>query len=205
MSEMVDQLFKEYVAGGGADPLPFLERAPEGDRAELAALIEGFLARAPRREWDAAAYEASGAPAVVDSLSRSLRGQAGLWPSLLPRLRNRARVKRADLVAELADRLGAADKREKVAAYYHEMEQGSLPAEGVSDTVLEALGQILGQTRDALRRAGSALKPPEVGEVGAAEAFARTGAPAEGPATLAAALLRSDDDFDEVDRLFRGG
>ena len=205
MSEMVDQLFKEYVAGGGADPLPFLERAPEGDRAELAALIEGFLARAPRREWDAAAYEASGAPAVVDSLSRSLRGQAGLWPSLLPRLRNRARVKRADLVAALADRLGAADKREKVAGYYHEMEQGSLPAEGVSDTVLEALGQILGQTRAALRRAGAALEPPGVGEVDAAETFARTGAPTEGPATLAAALLRSDDDFDEVDRLFRGG
>ena len=55
---------------------------------------------------------------------------------------SRARIKRADIVAELAARLWGR-KQEKVASYYHEMEQGRLPASGVSDTVLEALGKIV--------------------------------------------------------------
>jgi hypothetical protein len=211
MTDAVDQVFKEYIAAhresGAADPLPFLERIPEPERPELIALIEGFLARAPRREWDAAAYEASAAPALVDSLSRSLRGQAGLWPSLLPRLRDQARIKRADLVAELASRLGANDKREKVAGYYHQMEQGSLPADGVSDTVLDALGTIVGQSRDALRRAGAAFEAPDTGEMGSAQAFARVGAPADEipPPASPGTGSPAQEDFDEVDRLFRSG
>lgn len=211
MSEAVDQLFREYIAAhresGGADPVSFLVRVPAEDRPELTALIEGFLARAPRREWDAAAYEISAAPALVEPLSRSLRGQAGLWPSLLPRLRDQARVKRADLVAELASRLGAVDKREKVAGYYHQMEQGSLPAEGVSDTVLDALGTILGHSRDALRRAGTAFEAPGAGEAGAAQAFARVGAPASQPAPSASPGTEPapDEELDEIDRLFRRG
>jgi hypothetical protein len=211
MSDAVDQVFKEYIAAhresGAADPLPFLERIPTADRAELGALIEGFLERVPRRDWDAAAYEASAAPALVDSLSRSLRGQAGLWPSLLPRLRDRARIKRADLVAELASRLGATEKREKVAGYYHQMEQGSLPAEGVSDTVLDALGAIVGQSREALRTASEAFEAPDAGEMGAAQAFARVGAPADeiAPPASPGTASPAPEDFDEVDRLFRSG
>ncbi len=134
MSDRVDQIFEQFKAahraGEEVDPVQLLDRLQGTDRAELTALMDAYLTRAPRREWNAAAYEQSPAPALVDSLSRSLRGQAGLWPSLLPRLRDRARIKRADLVAELADRLGAGGQREKVAGYYHEMEQGTLPADG---------------------------------------------------------------------------
>src|SRR3712207_5309312 len=131
----VETLLKEFIAeheaGGDADPRAYLERIPQGERNELAALIDGYLMRAPRRKWDREAYERSNAPPVVEALSRSLAGSAGLWPSLLPRLRDRARVKRNELVAELADRLGAQGSRQKVERYYHEMEQGLLPAEGV--------------------------------------------------------------------------
>ena len=127
----VEQLLREYIAehrgGGKADPLEYVQRLEGADRKELAALIDGYLERAPRQEWDRQAYESSRAPQVVDALARSLEGQAGLWPSLLPRLRARARMKRDDLVAELAARLGATEQREKVGAYYHQMEQGTLP------------------------------------------------------------------------------
>lgn len=180
MSDRVDQIFEQFKAahraGEEVDPVQLLDRLEGTDRAELTALMDAYLTRAPRREWDQASYEQSPAPALVDSLSRSLRGQAGLWPSLLPRLRNGARMKRADLVAELADRLGAGGQREKVAGYYHEMEQGTLPAAGVTDTVLDALGAIVGESRDALRRAGEALGPgPEGGAAG--PLFARQASP----------------------------
>ena len=57
-------------------------------------------------------------------------------------------------MAQLAARLGAEGQSEKVGAYYHQMEQGLLPASGVSDSVLEALGRIVGDRAEALRKAG---------------------------------------------------
>ncbi len=80
-----------------------------------------------------------------------------MWPALLPRLRNRAGLKRSQLVERLASALGTGDKTDKVAVYYHQMEQGTLPARGVSDRVLEALGQLVGETAQALRSAGRAV------------------------------------------------
>ena len=53
---------------------------------------------------------------MAEAVQRSLAGSAGLWPAMLPRLRAQARMKRADLVRELAARLGAESKQDKVAA-----------------------------------------------------------------------------------------
>ena len=203
----VERLLAEYKEAhrrdDEADPQPFLGRVSGIEREQLAALIDAHLERAPRREFDAAALRDSPAAAVTDSVARTLSGAAGLWPVLLPRLRNQARIKRADLVAELAARLGAQSQREKVAAYYHEMEQGRLPAAGVSDTVLEALGKIVGYGRDGLRRAGelpaAGGPPPSPGAV-----FARTTRRGE-VADEAAITSASREEWDEVDRLFRGG
>ena len=48
----LDRLFGEYVAehqaGGEADPRDYLSRVSAAERAELAALIDAYLARAPR-------------------------------------------------------------------------------------------------------------------------------------------------------------
>ena len=79
----------------------------------------------------------------------------------------------ARFVDRLAAALGVENKREKVAGYYHEMEQGLLPAAGVSDRVLEALGRIIGETAHALRDAGRALTPSGEGPPTTAAAFAR--------------------------------
>jgi hypothetical protein len=207
----VERLFEEYkaahAAGGEPDPHGFLARVSGVDRAQLAALIDAYLMRAPRRSIEPDQSLDAAPRAVAEALERSLAGSSGLWPALLPRLRNRARIRRADLVAELAARLGAQSKQEKVASYYHRMEQGRLPASGVSDTVLEALGRIVGYGAEGLRKAG---EMPAAGPAAPAPGpvFTRPThlgrppqpgdhAPREGAA--------ADDDWDEVDRLFRGG
>jgi hypothetical protein len=190
--------YKDAYRAGEGDPRPFLERAAPGDRALLAALIDVFLEQAPRREYS---EDPPAAGAVTDEVHRTLAGTSGLWPALLPRLRARARLRRAEVVSLLAARLGAQGQQEKVGLYYHQMEHGLLPESGVSDTVLEALGRIVGYTAEALRKAGQlpAPGPPRTDE-GAAFARATYGEPAE-----PSRGERRPEEWDEVDRLFRGG
>ena len=138
---------------------------------------------------------------------RLLTGEAGLWPSLLPWLRDRAKVRRGELVKRLAEALGVGDREPKVAAYYHQMEQGQLPSAGVSNRVLEALGRIVGASTEALRRAGEPLgEGPEAG--GREAVFARTARVEqayEADQAPAAAAPAREAEWDEVDELFRGG
>jgi hypothetical protein len=205
----VDRLLADYIAehraGGEADPGEYLSRASAAQRTELAALIDTYLAHAPRQPFNQAIFRGSSAERTVDELERAIAGQAGLWPAVLPGLRGRAGLKRSELVERLASALGVSGRKDKVADYYHQMEQGRLPARGVSDRVLEALGQLVGETTQALRQAGRALTPPGRGPATApAAAFARRaygepGAPESEPAVVPEA------EWDEVDELFRGG
>ena len=205
----VDRLLADYIAehrsGGEADPSEYLSRASPAQRAELAALIDAYLARAPRQPFDQTAFRGSTAERTVDELERAIAGQAGLWPAVLPRLRDRAGLKRSTLVERLAAVLGVGDRQDKVAGYYHEMEQGLLPARGVSDRVLDALAAILGETAQSLRDAGQALVPSGEGPAAApAAAFARRASAAPSPAPPGAAELTTAAEWDEVDELFRG-
>lgn len=203
-----ERLFDDYVdehrAGGAADPRAYLARAPEDERAELATLIDAYLARAPRRPFDSEAFRGSAAERTVGDLERALGGRSGLWPAMLPELRHRAGLKRSELVSRLAATLGVTDREAKVGEYYHQMEQGLLPASGVSERVLGALGEIVGESVASLRAAGEALTP-FAGEGPGVRAFARR---AEGDPVAeaqATALPAAASGPDEVDRLFRGG
>jgi hypothetical protein len=205
----VDRLLSEYKeahrSDAGADPRPYLARVSGLERELLAGLIEAYLEQAPRRPYSAEALGESRAAPVAEEVQRSLAGAGGMWPALLPRLRARARLRRAELVAQLAARLGAQAQQDKVALYYHQMEQGLLPEAGVSDTVLEALGKIVDSTAAGLRKAGQmpAPGPPRTDE-GAVFARATYGEP---PADAEAPVAREPraGEWDEVDRLFRGG
>jgi hypothetical protein len=207
----VDQILADFIAEdratGSADAQTFLARASPDQRLELSALIDGYLTRLPRRQFNPERFRASAAERTTDELERSLGGQAGTWPALLPRLRDRAGLKRTDLVAKLAAALGVADRSDKVATYYHQMEQGTLPGAGVSDRVLAALGGIVGEAAEVLRAAGQAVVPPSGGERPAEPAYARTASVAGEPALAEArepeSLAASEED--EVDQLFRGG
>ena len=207
----VESLFREFIAADRAggqvpDPTAFLTRVTGVDRGELAVLIDGYLERAPRRSFDAEVFAASPARRVAADLLTSLAGDAGTWPVLLPRLRHRAQLSRSQLVSRLAEALGAGASEDKVRDYYHAMEHGTLPAAGVTDRVLEALGSIIGETVEALRGAGEALSPSR-GAPGTDMAFARVAVPddeivaaMEPPLPPAAAAAPHD----EVDELFTG-
>jgi hypothetical protein len=208
VERMLNEFREAHRSGAEADPRPYLAQVSGVDRELLAALIDAYLANAPRRRFSGTAFGESRAAPVAEGVQRSLAGAGGMWPALLPRLRARARLRRAELVAQLAARLGAQAQQDKVGLYYHQMEQGLLPEAGVSDTVLEALGRIVDSTASALRKAGRmpAPGPPRTDE-GAVFARATFGDPA-GPSADAAehpARERHAEDWDEVDRLFRGG
>jgi hypothetical protein len=206
----VDRLLADYIAehraGGDADPHEHLSRASPAQRTELAALIDTYLAHAPRQPFNQAMFRGSSAERTVDELERAIAGEAGLWPALLPRLRDRAGLKRSELVERLAAMLGVSRRKDKVAGYYHKMEQGRLPAQGVSDRVLEALGQLVGETAQALRESGGALTASGQGPgPSPTRAFARRAYGEPGPAESAAAAAPPQAEWDEVDELFRGG
>ncbi len=197
----VDRVFSEYVRehrdAGRADVAPYLDRVEASRRRELAALIDAYIARQPRRALEPDALAGSTAEEIVESLHSSLHGSAGMWPIVLPKLRHQAQLPDRELAPRLANELGVAGKEQKVARYYREMEAGLLPAAGVSDNVLQALARIVGTSPEVLRRAGSPLAAPEPAAPFAAAAPARvtaTGAPSAAP-----------DPWDEVDDLFRGG
>jgi len=201
---LLGQYIEEHRSGGTADPVEYLARVPPQRRRELAALIDGYLSRAPRTPLSQQTAPDPRSEATVEALSRSIGGASGMWPALLPRLRDRVGLKRRELVEQLAGALGVSDRQEKVERYYHEMEQGALPAAGVSDRVLEAISKLLGTTAAELRDAGTALGSGLAAST-QAPAFTRMvtvndvpALPADGPAA------EGEDQWDEVDELFRG-
>jgi hypothetical protein len=210
MAEL-DRLFTEFVerhlAGEDPEPWSYIDQLSGAEREELEELIDAYFVGAPPRSWNAEAYRGSSAERIADALDRSFRGQAGLWPAVLPRLRDRAQLTRGALVQRLADKLGVGDRREKVAGYYHEMEQGLLPSAGVSGRVLDALAGIVGASAEFLRRAGEPLSKEPSGEAKGA-VFARTATQAS-EYEASKALEAHDEDraveWDAVDELFRGG
>lgn len=200
-------------AGSSPDPNEWLARVEAGERQEMAAMIDSYLMTAPRRSWDAQAFESSPAREVVDRVFAAREGVSGSWPELLPQLRNRARVKRSDLVRRLAEALGVGSGQpqiEKVAGYYNEMEHGLLPAAGVSSRVLEALAGLVGSSAEELRAAG---RRGSGAAGGPATTFTRTATPnldhvLEVPFEVAdagAQSMPSSQGPDEIDELFTAG
>jgi hypothetical protein len=152
---------------------------------------------------------------VTDQVATEWKGwelapEVESWQELLPTLRNKASLKRREVVERLAEALGVGTQAERVAVYYHEMETGALPAEGVSNRVLDALGGLLGETRERLRAAGAAAGT--IGESDVRVSFARKAMSDEAfeiadmsvPAGEVAPA-QPDSEADRVDELFTGG
>lgn len=203
----VDQLLAEFAdefrTTGEADPRKYLRQVEGPERRELVALIDGYLEHAPRRSWDSEAFRGSLAERVTEQLAGSLQPEAEPLTELLVELRNQRKLRRDELTERLADSLGVSGRERKVARYYHQLERGILPAEGVSGRVFEALGSILGASAERLRAAGTVVGGA-ASDAPASPAFARQaspGIPTE-PASPSAAD-RVEEEWDEVDRLFR--
>ncbi|MBA2241082.1 MAG: hypothetical protein H0W09_07565 [Solirubrobacterales bacterium] len=243
--DAVERLISEFTAahraGGEVDPRHYLNQVEGIERAELEALIDAYLDRAPGRRWDPEGFAGSRSEALIERfeqlLGKASREPAGegeqlpTWSTLLPRLRNRAQLRRDALVSALAKALDLpAAKEEKVGLYYHRMEQGLLSPAGVSDRVIDALAAILSESAELLRRAGGAAAPPAspgatfartaepdpryAASVEDADATADPSAPGQAsPGEEAKAAEEAigyepapdERDWDEVDELFRGG
>jgi hypothetical protein len=213
LQRLLEEFGAEFEAGRSPDPNEWIQRVEGDERQELASLIDRYLMTAPRRTWDPVAYEQSFAKAAVDQVYESIEGVSGSWPELLPQLRNRARIKRADLVAQLGVALGLADgdpRQAKVADYYNQMEHGRLPAEGVSGRVIDALAGIVGVGADVLRSAGGGAMAAGGGQ---SAAFARQASP--DPQYVSEDVIErmpaapqspwTSPERDEIDELFTGG
>jgi hypothetical protein len=206
--ELRDEFAAAFEAGNAPNPQDFVERASGSGRQETAALIDQYLMTAPRRAWDPLAYEQSMAKRAVDQVFESREGVSGTWPELLPSLRMRAQIMRKDLVDRLARALGFGEKPqvEKVGRYYHGMEHGLLPAEGVSDRVIDALAGILSADPERIRQAGSRgqASPGEAGAVFARKAYIDEAyEPVDALASMP--VESAPTQRDEIDRLFTGG
>jgi hypothetical protein len=202
----VDELFDRYRAafrnGDDPDPRPFLAQVSGTDRRELEALIEAFLTRAPAPAFDLARAQAD---PITRRVVESLMADQETWRTLLPAARDAAAITRDQLVDQLAAALGVESRRDKVQRRYHEMEQGLLAPQGVSDRVLEALSRIVGVSVERLQAAGRRLAPPPA--AGAAPAVFARAAPMPAPAAAPKATRRAarePGERDEVDELFLG-
>lgn len=200
VDEAFDRFRADFRAGAAADARHYLEGLPVAQRRELAALMDAFVTAAPGDPFEPEAFAAYTASPERAQLRAALDARlAESWPTLLPQARDAAELSRATLVSLLADALGVGAHRDRVATYYHRMETGRLPARGVSDRVLDALGAILGLPAERLRAAGAAPRPAQAG---GGAVFARAPKVAlEAPAPAAAAAAPPPD-LDEVDRLF---
>jgi hypothetical protein len=166
--DRVDRLLEQYAESaraGEADPTPFLDQVEGQERDRLERRIELFYVASPAEEfetpraWDPAEFRGSLAERIVEELVEETRCPAGEWPDLLPELMAERELEREVVVERLAAGIGAEapGQVEKVGEYFHDMTWGTLDARGVTDTVLDRLAEILGTSRDALRRAGEAI------------------------------------------------
>jgi hypothetical protein len=204
----VDRLLRDYIerfeSEGSVDPSDLMEKLGADERAKLSTLIEGYLEHAARaQQWDPEAFEGSVADRAVQRAAEAWAAEAGELPVELVRLRNERKITREDLVTRLADALGVSGARGKVASYYHRLERGLLPTEGVSAKVWDALANLLGTSSDSLRDAAASAPSAEQAT---GVAYARLSRADKGQASPAAASPgRVPDEPDEVDRLFTGG
>ena len=214
--DIVTRAFDEYVAsfrGGHGDPAPFLDRFEGRQRKSLALMIEAFVETGPRSNPDPAdpRFEK-----IFDRVLAQVDAPSGGLAEFLAKARQKARKTQAAVVSALARSLGATPREEdKIDRYYHQLEWGSLPASGLSDSLYEMLGKILEVEPRSLKDA--AASPGSRYGAASGPVFARSfeqielkddGSVAPGSAGsefAEQAAEESSDRPDRIDELFTGG
>jgi transcriptional regulator with XRE-family HTH domain len=210
-----EQVLSDFVDAWNAGRRPrmrdYLARVPDGaQRDDLAEQISSWLDVAPTPDYDAATRAEIRAEPAVQQIFEAVGEDAGLWPQLVPRLRER----RGWSIAQLAERLVARfdlprGDEGRTAAYIAQLERGQLEPSRLSRRLVNALGELLGASPGtlvdvsglhAMLRApamGSALmradEQPEAEFLQDIELLSR------------AAMRPAPAPLDEVDRLFFGG
>jgi hypothetical protein len=182
----VDTLFDEYAArwarGERPDAADYLDRAGK-ERAELAVLIDRYLAVAPASEPDEATirfvelFQEDEPPLLAVRVARGLR--------------------REDVVAWILKSFGLpAEKEGKVSRYWHELEVGGRSPGDVAPELWRRVVEFLGREAEAARSYVAIEKPAQP----AFERREQTDFALAPPAAAPPAEAVSEPD--EVDRLF---
>jgi transcriptional regulator with XRE-family HTH domain len=192
---VLSEFIRAWEAGRLPDAEDYLERVAPEQRDELAAEMTTYLMLAPEPEYGGAAWEQLRADPAAARIAARPFGEPEAWPSLLPRLRERAGV----TWRQAAERLGVS-KPERAEDFLERMERGELDPNRVSPTLLARLGRVLGVSAGTLAWRGTAGS--------AAPALYRQGSEAPSPdhlAVLADLAMTPAAEWDDVDELFLGG
>jgi transcriptional regulator with XRE-family HTH domain len=203
---MIDKLYSDFIDAWNAGERPrvadYLDRADPAERDDLAERLEDWLLMAPTPDYTPQALaEIRAEPAFAAAMAEI--DAEGPWPEALPRLRERAGLKLRDLAARITSTFGLSGQEDRAAAYLERMERGELDATGVSRRLLDALGDALGVTGEALGGMRPAAAPGSALFRAEAEPAASVEEDLEVLARAAMAPARQP--MDELDRLFLGG
>src|SRR3954452_77227 len=120
----LDIIMNEFAEAWNSGQRPrvddYVAQAPEAERDELAGLIGAFLQLAPTPPYTKEQLDELRADPMGEQIGDLVDSRSGLCPTLLPRLRNRARLTRDQVVAALAGSLGVQGREQKVKEYYHQ-------------------------------------------------------------------------------------
>jgi transcriptional regulator with XRE-family HTH domain len=210
-----EQVLSDFIDAWNAGRRPrlrdFLTRVPDGpQREELADQISSWLDVAPTPDYDAATRAQITAEPAVQAILDGMGDDAGLWPRLIPRLRERRGWTVAQLAERLVGRFGLArTDQDRTVAYVTQLEQGALEPSRLSRRLVEALGELLGASPATLAEAGGLTAMRQRPAMGAALMRAEERPEAqflEDIELLSQAAMRpAPPPMDEVDRLFLGG
>jgi transcriptional regulator with XRE-family HTH domain len=202
----VAHILGEFIAAWNAGQRPrmaaYLERVPPAERDDLADQIETFLMVAPEPEYSVEDWAEMTADPMVARVAEAAfaPAEAEPWPSLLPRLRERAGVS----WGQVAERLGFRD-RERATDLLEQMERGELDPRRPTWSLLDRLAKVLGVSPQSLDWRGGLSRPAAPAALGALRADDPDTEAREQLDTAAEMFLEDDREPDEVEREFLGG
>jgi transcriptional regulator with XRE-family HTH domain len=213
IEQALGQFIDDWNAGRRPDLDACLERVPEADRAQLAALLSTWLDVAPVPAYsDETLAEIAAEPKLQAAIAAGAAAIAP-WGARLRRARASAGLAIGEVARQLAETFQLAEpaQAQRTAEYLERLEDEQLDARRLSGRLLDALASILGIDRDRL--APEALPMPPLGAAPAAGGGKLFRAEQDRAEWIAddidalsqAAMAPAPPPMDEVDRLFLGG
>jgi hypothetical protein len=145
----VDELLTRYIAEhsgrGDADPGPYLGEVTGTDRAELAAMIDRYLAEAPPPAFDQEQFAGFREDPRWGALVERILALS------LEKLRTDAEVTKQQVGTLLASELDLAGHEPGLKRRYHDLEAGNIDPERVAPGVWGALSNAFSQSVDRLK------------------------------------------------------
>lgn len=190
----VEDLFQRYVKvhaeGDDADPREFLREVKGGERDELAALIDHYLAGAPSKAFDPDEFDRFRSDPRRQALAERILGPT------LEELRAGAELSRREVAKALTRDLDLAGHEDAVKARYHELETGQLDPRRIAAGVWASLARMFGESVERLEEIVESTR--ESGDGEPVSAFARSHLRIAAASLGTRALARRESEGDDL-------